>query len=203
LRQICDKYGILLIFDEVISGFGRLGHAFASERYGVIPDFICFAKGVTSGTVPMGGVIARKGIYDAFMKGPEHVIELFHGYTYSAHPLAVAAGLATLDVMADEKLIERAAMLAPVLEKAMHSLRGEPHVIDIRNVGLAAAIELSPVAGAPGMKAIKVFEAALNEGQMVRFTGDILAVAPPFISTVAEVEEMVEGIRRALRAVPV
>jgi beta-alanine--pyruvate transaminase len=143
----------------------------------------------------------RDAIYEAFMTGPAHMIEFFHGYTYSAHPLAVAAGLATLDVLAGDKLIERAAMLAPVLEKAMHSLRGEPHVIDVRNVGLAAAIELSPTAGSPGMKAIKVFEAALNEGQMLRFTGDILAVAPPFISTEAEVLEMVEGIRRALRAV--
>ena len=130
-------------------------------------------------------------------------IELFHGYTYSAHPLAVAAGLATLDALAEEKLIEKSAALAPVLEKAIHSLRGEPHVIDIRNVGLAAAVEVSPMAGSPGLKAIKVFEAALNEGQMLRFTGDILAVAPPFISSAAEVEEMVEGLRRALRAVPV
>jgi len=203
LREICTKHGILLIFDEVITGFGRMGTPFGADYFGVQPDLTTFAKAVNNATVPLGGVIVRDAIYEAFMTGPAHMIEFFHGYTYSAHPLAVAAGLATLDVMADGKLIERAAMLAPVLEKAMHSLRGEPHVIDIRNVGLAAAIELSPVAGAPGMKAIKVFEAALNEGQMVRFTGDILAVAPPFISTVAEVEEMVEGIRRALRAVPV
>jgi beta-alanine--pyruvate transaminase len=203
LREICTKHGILLIFDEVITGFGRMGTPFGADYFGVQPDLTTFAKAVNNATVPLGGVIVRDAIYEAFMTGPAHMIEFFHGYTYSAHPLAVAAGLATLDVMADEKLIERAAMLAPVLEKAIHSLRGEPHVIDIRNVGLAAAIELAPTAGAPGMKAIKVFEAALNEGQMLRFTGDILAVAPPFISSAAEVEEMVEGMRRALRAVPV
>jgi beta-alanine--pyruvate transaminase len=202
LREICTKHGILLIFDEVITGFGRLGKPFGADFFGVQPDLTTFAKAVNNATVPLGGVLVRDAIYEAFMSGPAHMIEFFHGYTYSAHPLAVAAGLATLDVLAEEKLIEKAAALAPVLEKAIHSLRGEPHVIDIRNVGLAAAIELAPTAGSPGLKAIKVFEAALNEGQMVRFSGDILAVAPPFISSVAEVEEMVEGIRRALRVVP-
>ena len=126
LRAICDKYGILLIFDEVISGFGRLGFAFAAERYGVTPDMICFAKGVTSGAVPMGGVIVRKGIHDAFMHGPEHVIELFHGYTYSGHPLAAAAGLATLDLYRDENLFERARQLEPIWAEAMHGLKGLP-----------------------------------------------------------------------------
>src|SRR6476661_2587923 len=132
LRAICDKHGILLIFDEVITGYGRLGHAFAAERYGVVPDMITFAKGITSGTVPMGGVIVRKGIYDAFMKGPEHVIELFHGYTYSAHPLACAAGLATLDIYREEGLFERARKLEAPWAKAAMGLKGLPNVLDIR-----------------------------------------------------------------------
>jgi beta-alanine--pyruvate transaminase len=151
----------------------------------------------------MGGVIASDAMYQAFMTGPAHMIEFFHGYTYSAHPMAVAAAHATLDVLHEEKLIQRAAELAPVLEKAVHSLRGEPHVTDIRNIGLAAAIELAPITGQPGLRAIRVFEKALDEGFMVRFSADILAMAPPFVSTAAEVEAMIEGIRRALRAVPV
>ncbi len=202
LREICTKHGILLIFDEVITGFGRLGTPFAADYFGVKPDLTTFAKAVNNATVPLGGVIVRDDIYQAFMTGPAHMIEFFHGYTYSAHPLSVAAGLATLDVLGEEKLIARAAELAPVLEQAVHSLKGEPHVTDIRNVGLAAAIELAPIAGSPGLRAIKVFEKALDEGFMVRFSADILAVAPPFISTAAEVQAMVEGIRRALRAVP-
>ena len=153
LRAICDKHGILLIFDEVITGFGRLGYAFAAERYGVIPDMITFAKGVTSGTVPMGGVIVRKGIYDAFMRGPEHVVELFHGYTYSAHPLACAAGLATLDLYRDEDLFARAKKLEPRWADAAMGLKGLPNVLDIRTVGLTAGIDLAsrptPSAGAP------------------------------------------------------
>jgi len=202
LREICTKHGILLIFDEVITGFGRLGTPFAADYFGVKPDLTTFAKAVNNATVPLGGVIVRDDIYQAFMTGPAHMIEFFHGYTYSAHPLAVAAAHATLDVLADEKLIARAAELAPVLEQAVHSLKGEPHVTDVRNIGLAAAIELAPIAGSPGLRAIKVFEKALDEGYMVRFSADILAVAPPFISTAAEVQGMVEGIRRALRAVP-
>jgi len=203
LREICTKHGILLIFDEVITGFGRLGTPFGAEYFGVKSDLTTFAKAVNNATVPLGGVIARDDIYQAFMTGPAHMIEFFHGYTYSAHPLAVAAAHATLDVMAEEKLIARAAELAPVLEQAVHTLRGEPHVIDIRNIGLAAAIELAPVAGQPGLRGVRVFEKALDEGYMVRFSGDVLAVAPPFVSSVAEVQGMVEGIRRALRAVPV
>jgi beta-alanine--pyruvate transaminase len=203
LREICTKHGILLIFDEVITGFGRLGTPFGAQYFGVEADLTTFAKAVNNATVPLGGVIARDSIYEAFMTGPAHMIEFFHGYTYSAHPLGVAAAHATLDVLAEEKLIERAAELAPVLERAIHSLRGEPHVIDIRNLGLAAALELAPVAGSPGMRAIQVFQKAMDEGVLVRFTGDIIAVAPPFVSTVAEVENLVESIRRALRAVPV
>ena len=143
LRAICDRHGILLIFDEVITGFGRLGYAFAAERYGVVPDLITFAKGVTSGAVPMGGVIARDGIYEAFMRGPEHAIELFHGYTYSAHPLACAAGLATLELYRDEKLFARAKALEPHFAEAVMTLKGLPGVLDIRTVGLAAGIDLA------------------------------------------------------------
>ena len=143
LRAICDRHGILLIFDEVITGFGRLGYAFAAERYGVVPDMITFAKGITSGAVPMGGVIARDHIYEAFMRGPEHVVELFHGYTYSAHPLACAAGLATLDLYRDEKLFERAKRLEPKWADAAMSLKGLPGVLDIRTVGLTAGIDLA------------------------------------------------------------
>ena len=202
LREICTKHGILLIFDEVITGFGRLGTPFGADFFGVQPDLTTFAKAVNNATVPLGGVIARDDIYQAFMTGPAHMIEFFHGYTYSAHPLAVAAAHATMDVMADEKLIARAAELAPVLEQAVHSLRGEPHVVDIRNIGLAAAIELAPIAGQPGLRAIRAFEKALDDGFMLRFSGEVLAVAPPFVSSAAEVQAIVEGIRRALRAVP-
>ena len=203
LREICSKHGILLIFDEVITGFGRLGKPFGADYFGVQPDLTTFAKAVNNATVPLGGVIARDEIYQAFMSGPDYAIEFFHGYTYSGHPLAVAAAHATLDVMAAEGLVARAAMLAPVLEEAMHSLKGEPHVIDIRNLGLAAAIELAPLPGQPGLKAIRVFERALAEGLLVRFSGDILAVAPPFVATKEQVLDMVEGLRRALRAVPI
>ena len=150
LREICTKHGILLIFDEVITGFGRLGTPFGADYFGVQPDLTTFAKAVNNATVPLGGVIARDDIYQAFMTGPSHMIEFFHGYTYSAHPLAIAAGHATLDVMADEKLIARAAELAPVLEQAVHSLKGEPHVVDIRNLGLAAGIDLAPIARPAG-----------------------------------------------------
>jgi beta-alanine--pyruvate transaminase len=202
IRELCTKHGILLIFDEVITGFGRLGTPFGADFFGVQPDLTTFAKAVNNATVPLGGVIARDEIYQAFMNGPDYAIEFFHGYTYSAHPLAVAAAHATLDVLADEKLIEKAARLAPILEDAVHTLQGEPHVIDVRNIGLAAAIELAPVTGQPGLKAIRVFERAIDEGLLVRFSGDTLAVAPPFISSDTEVRDMVERLRRALRAVP-
>ena len=202
LREICTKHGILLIFDEVITGFGRLGTPFGADFFGVKPDLTTFAKAVNNATVPLGGVIARDDIYQAFMTGPAHMIEFFHGYTYSAHPLAIAAAHATLDVMTDEKLIARAAELAPVLEQAIHSLKGEPHVTDIRNIGLAGAIELAPIAGQPGLRAIRVFEQALDDGFMLRFSGETIAIAPPFVSSAADVVAIVEGIRKALRAVP-
>ena len=201
LREICTKHGILLIFDEVITGFGRLGAPFAHNHFKVMPDLTTFAKAVTNGCVPMGGVIIRDDMYDAFMTGPSYAIEFFHGYTYSAHPLAVAAGHASIDAFVEDKLIERAAALAPVLENAVHALKGEPHVIDVRNIGLAAAIDLAPIDGSPGLRGVRVFEAALDQGLLVRFSGDTLAVAPPFICSEQEVKDMVEGLKRALHAV--
>jgi beta-alanine--pyruvate transaminase len=201
LRAICDKYGILLIFDEVITGFGRLGHAFAAERYGVVPDMITFAKGVTSGSVPMGGVICRKGIHDAFMHGPEHVIEFFHGYTYSGHPVACAAGLATLDIYQSEGLFERAASLSPLWEEAVHSLRGSPHVIDIRNLGLVAGIELEPRANEPGKRAYDILVDCFENGVLVRQAGDIIALSPPLIVEEGQIHQIVDGLSAALRRV--
>ncbi|WP_224243250.1 aspartate aminotransferase family protein [Hyalangium gracile] len=200
LREICSKNGILLIFDEVITGFGRMGANFAAQHYGVVPDMITFAKGVNNGTVPMGGVIVRKDIHDALMTGPDHMVEFFHGYTYSGHPLAVAAAHATLDVLASEGINERVKSLVPVLEDAIHGLKGEPNVIDIRNCQLAAAVELSPIDGKPGLRAIKVFEEALKRGVLFRFTGDILAMGPPFHSTPDELRRMAEVLRDSIRA---
>jgi beta-alanine--pyruvate transaminase len=199
LRAICDKHGILLIFDEVITGFGRVGEAFGAQRFGVTPDMIAFAKIVTNGVVPMGGVIVRRAIHDAFMTGPEMAVELFHGYTYSGHPVAAAAAHATLDVIHEEGLIGRSRELAPVLEQAVHSLKGEPGIADIRNIGFAAAVELEPVPDKPGVRALRVFERAIEEGMLFRFTGDTIAMAPPFISTQAEIEAMIETLRSAIR----
>jgi beta-alanine--pyruvate transaminase len=202
LRQICDKHGILLIFDEVITGFGRLGTPFAAERYGVIPDMITFAKGVTSGTVPMAGVLVRKGIYDAFMRGPEHVIELFHGYTYSAHPLACAAGIATLDVYRDEKLFERAGKLEGKWADAAMSLKGAPGVLDIRTLGLVAAIDLSSRPDAYGKRAYDSMEKAFHEhGLMFRITGDTIALSPPLIITEDQIGEIFDKVGKVIRQV--
>ena len=200
LREICTRHGILLIFDEVITGFGRLGTPFAADFFGVKPDLITFAKAVNNAAVPLGGVIASEAIYDAFMSGPEHLIEFFHGYTYSAHPLGVAAAHATLDELLESKLIDRAATLAPALEEAVHSLRGEPLVADIRNLGLAAAVDVTPIPGKPALRAFQVFEQALSRGLLPRFTGETIALAPPFISTEDEVRNAVEILRAALRA---
>jgi beta-alanine--pyruvate transaminase len=202
LRAITEKHGILLIFDEVISGFGRLGTAFAAERYGVIPDMICFAKGVTSGAVPMGGVLVRKGIYDAFMTGPEHVIELFHGYTYSGHPLAAAAALAALDIYRDEGLFERTKALEPVWADAVMSLKGELNVLDIRTLGLVAGIDLAPSPEGPTKRGFAAMDHAFhNEGLMLRYTGDTLALTPPLIISESQIGELVEKVRRTIRAV--
>jgi len=202
LRAICDRHGILLIFDEVITGFGRLGYAFAAERYGVTPDLLTFAKGITSGSVPMGGVIARDGIYEAFMRGPEHVVELFHGYTYSAHPLACAAGLATLDLYRDEKIFERAKALEPKWADAAMSLKGLPGVLDIRTVGLTVGIDLAGRPGSPGLRAYAAMERAFHdEGVMTRNTGDTIALSPPLIVSEAQIGEIFDKVGRVIRAV--
>ena len=202
LRAICDKYGILLIFDEVITGFGRLGYPFAAERYGVVPDMITFAKGVTSGTVPMGGVIVRKGIYDAFMNGPEHAIELFHGYTYSGHPLACAAGLATLDVYRDENLFERVNTLEPIWADAIMGLKDLPNVVDIRCVGLTGAIDLAPIAGSVGLRGYKLLEHSFHEeGIMLRLSGDTIELTPPFIISEDQIGEVMDKVASSIKAV--
>jgi beta-alanine--pyruvate transaminase len=202
LRAICDKYGILLILDEVITGFGRLGYAFAAERYGIVPDIMTFAKGITSGTVPMGGVIVRKGIYDAFMRGPEHVVEFFHGYTYSAHPLACAAGLATLDLYRDERLFERARALEPLWADAAMGLKGLPNVLDIRCVGLTAGIDLASRPDAVGRRGYEAMEQAFTRHNLViRIAGDTIALTPPLIVSESEIGEIFGKVADVIRAV--
>jgi len=202
LRTICDRHGILLIFDEVITGFGRLGHAFAAERYGVTPDLLCFAKGITSGAVPMGGVIARENVYDAFMRGPEHAIELFHGYTYSAHPLACAAGLASLDLYRDEGLFERAKSLESRYADAAMTLKGLPGVLDIRTVGLAAGVDLASRPDAVGERGYEAMERAFHDEDLViRITGDTLAIAPPLIVSEGQIGEIFAKVGRVIGAV--
>jgi beta-alanine--pyruvate transaminase len=201
IRAICDKHGILLIFDEVITGFGRMGANFGAQAFGVIPDLVTFAKGVNNGTVPMGGVIARQGIYDAYMQGPDYAVELFHGYTYSGHALAVAAAHATLDILETDAVPQRFAALGERLGEGVHSLRGEPNVIDVRNYAGAAAFELAPLPGKPGLRAIQLFEDALKRGLLVRFTADTIALAPPAISTESEIDQLIEGLRASIRAV--
>jgi len=201
LRAICDRHGILLIFDEVITGFGRLGHAFAAERYGVTPDLLCFAKGVTAGAVPMGGVIARESLYDAFMRGPERAIELFHGYTYSAHPLACAAGLAALDLYRDEDLFGRAKRLEPGFADAAMTLKGLPGVLDVRTVGIAAGVDLAPRPGAAGERGYEAMERAFHDEDLViRIAGDTLAIAPPLIISEAQIAEIFAKTARVIRA---
>ncbi len=186
LREITAKHGILLIFDEVITAFGRLGAGFAAERFGVVPDLITLAKGLTSGAVPMGAVLARGEIRDAIVNAAPDPIELFHGYTYSGHPLAAAAGMAALDVYRDEALFERARMLEPVLEDALHGLANKPHVRDVRNLGLVGAVELDPRPGEPAARAAEVFGRAFDRGILVRTTADIIALAPPLVVTEEE-----------------
>jgi len=202
LRAICDKHGILLIFDEVITGYGRLGYAFAAERYGVVPDMITFAKGITSGTVPMGGVVVRKGIYDAFMKGPEHVIELFHGYTYSAHPLACAAGLATLDLYREEGLFERARKLEAPWAKAAMGLKGLPNVLDIRPVGLTVGIDLASKPDGVGKRGMEALDLGFfDHDVMFRAVGDTLALSPPLIVSENQIGEIFDKLARIIKAV--
>jgi len=201
LREICDRHGILLIFDEVITGFGRTGNPFAAQTFGVTPDLITCAKGLTNGSVPMGAVIARDAIHDAFMNGPENVIEFFHGYTYSAHPLACAAGLATLDTYAEDGLLTRAQTMQGYFAECLHSLKGEPHVIDIRNFGLVGGVELASVPGAPTKRAFEVFLDCWQHGVMVRTTGDIVALSPPLIIERSHIDQLIDTLRQALHRV--
>ena len=201
LREICTKHGILLIFDEVITGFGRLGTPFAADYFGVIPDIMITAKGVSNGVIPMGAVFVKSEVHDAFMTGPEHLIEFFHGYTYSGNPIACAASLATVETYKEEGLLTRGAELAPYFEEALHSLKEEPNVIDIRNIGLVGAIELAPLAGQPTKRAYSAFVKAFERGCLIRTTGDIIALSPPLIISEAEIDEMVDHVRAVLRAV--
>jgi beta-alanine--pyruvate transaminase len=202
LRAICDRHQLLLIFDEVITGFGRLGASFAAQHFGVIPDMITAAKGLTNGAVPMGAVFVRDEIYRTIVDRSTTAVELFHGYTYSSHPLACAASLATLDLYRDEALFERSAALAPAFEDALHSLRGAPHVIDVRNCGLMGAVELAPRPGAPGARAYETFVRCFEQGVLVRAAGDSLALSPPLIAQEAHFDEAVDVIRKALATLP-
>ena len=202
LRQICDKHGLLLIFDEVITGFGRTGPCFAAELVNVVPDMLVIAKGLTNGTVPMGAVVARKGIYDAVVESaPSGAVEFFHGYTYSGHPLATAAAEASLDVFEEEQLFKRGQELAPYFQEAVHSLREMPHVIDIRNIGLVAGIELEPKPGKPTERAFKAFRKCYEKGVLIRTTGDIIALSPPLIISKAQIDELVGTLGGVLREI--
>jgi beta-alanine--pyruvate transaminase len=198
LREICDKHGILLIFDEVITGFGRLGASFAADKFGVTPDMMTVAKGITNATVPMGAVCAKSGIYETVINATQSGIELFHGYTYSGHPLAAAAGLATLELYREEGLFERAASLESYWEDAVHSLRGAPRVIDLRNIGLVGAIELEPRAGAVGARGFDVFLRCFEAGVLVRVTADTIALSPPLIISKSEIDRIFEVLREAI-----
>jgi beta-alanine--pyruvate transaminase len=200
LRQICDKHGILLIFDEVITGFGRLGTSFAAEKFGVIPDLMTVAKGISNATVPMGGVFVRKTVFDGLMNGPENAIDLFHGYTYSAHPLACAAASAVLDIYRDEQLFERSAELSPYWEEGVHSLKGLPNVTDIRNLGLAAGIDLAPK-GPAGARGYEAFTKAFELGLMVRQSGDAIAMSPPLVIEKAQIDEIIDITAKTIKAV--
>ena len=199
LRAICDKHGILLIFDEVITGFGRLGAPFATDYFGVTPDILLTAKGVTNGVVPMGAVFVKKEIYEAFMQGPEHMIEFFHGYTYSGNPMATAAGLATLETYEEEGLLTRGAELAGYWADGLHSMKGLPHVIDVRNCGLVGAIELEPIAGEPTKRAFTAFLEGYEKGILIRTTGDIIALSPPLIIEKSEIDFLFDTLRGILK----
>ena len=198
LREITRKHGILLIFDEVITGFGRLGSAFAGQHYGVTPDLMTTAKGLTNGVIPMGAVMCTKDVHDAFMNGPEHMIELFHGYTYSGNPIAAAAGIATLETYKEEGLFERCAELAPYWQEALHSLKGTRHVIDIRNEGLIGAVELEPIAGEPTKRAFSAFLKAYEKGILIRTTGDIIAMSPPLIIEKEHIDQLIGTLKEVL-----
>jgi beta-alanine--pyruvate transaminase len=201
LREICDKHGILLIFDEVITGFGRLGAPFGATRFGVTPDLMTTAKGISNGTVPMGAVFARQTIHETLtnVDSAPHVIEFAHGYTYSAHPLACAAALATLDTYAEEGLLTRAAEMESYFADALHALKGLPHVIDIRNIGLVGAVELTPLAGLPGKRAFDVFLQCFDQGVLIRTTGDTIAMSPPLIISKAQIDQLVGTLADVLK----
>ena len=202
LRAICDRHGILLIFDEVITGFGRLGAPFAVDYFGVVPDIVTTAKGLTNGVIPMGAVFVKQEIHDAFMTGPENLIELFHGYTYSGNPVACAAGIATLETYEEEGLLTRGAELAPYWEDALHSLKGLPLVIDVRNIGLVGAIELEPVAGSPTKRAYSTFVQGFEKGILMRTTGDTIALSPPLIIQKSEIDLLIDTLRGILKTLP-
>ncbi len=202
LREICDRHGILLIFDEVITAWGRLGRAFSAERFGVTPDLITTAKGITNGTVPMGAVFMKEALYQAFMSGPESAIEMPHGYTYSGHPLACAAGLATLAVYEEEGLLTRVQEIEPDWEARSHALRGLPNLVDIRNIGLIAAFELAPRPGAPGARGLEAHIRAFERGLYLRATGDVLALAPPLIVEKPQLDEMFAILSDVLKDLP-
>ena len=200
LRQICDKHGILLIFDEVITGFGRLGAAFGADFFGVTPDILTFAKCVTNGVIPLGGIIAKKAVFDALETGPAHLSEFAHGYTYSGHPVACAAAVATLKLLKEEQLFARSAKMGPLLGDAMHqAFTGMPGVISIRSIGLAAAVELAPIEGTPGKRGYEVFLDCYHQGVLVRPAGDNLVFCPPFIVEPAQIDQMVSTLAAAVR----
>jgi beta-alanine--pyruvate transaminase len=200
LRELCTKHGIILIFDEVITGFGRTGSAFGAQEFDVTPDIITCAKGLTNGSVPMGAVIVKKEIHDAFMVGPEAAVELFHGYTYSSHPTACAAGLATLEIYEREGIFERVKAIAPYWENAVHSLKGLPGVVDIRNYGLVAAVEYDPIAGSPGKRGFDTFMKAFDAGILVRAAGDITAMSPPLIIEKPQIDQLVEILGKVIKS---
>ena len=200
LREICDEHGILLIFDEVITGFGRLGTPFAADYFGVVPDIITTAKGLTNGVIPMGAVFVKNEIHDAFMTGPEHLVEFFHGYTYSGHPVAAAAGLGTLDTYEEDGLLTRVASIADYWADAVHSLKDHPHVADTRSIGLIGAIELEPMAGSPTKRAFAAFLDAYEKGVLIRVTGDVIALSPPLIIEKAEIDELFSTLSAVLKA---
>ncbi len=200
LREICTRYGVLLILDEVITAFGRIGHAFGAQRFNIAPDMITVAKGLTNGVVPMGAVLARDEIYQSLMQGPEETIELFHGYTYSGHPLAVAAGLATLSVYQRDNIFAATRAREAFFERSLHSLRGEPNVTDIRNIGLMGAVDIAPRPGAPGARGMDVFLHCWQEGVVIRATGDTVVFSPIFDTTDAEFERIFSTVRKALQS---
>ena len=201
IREICNEHGILLILDEVITGFGRTGKSFGAESFNVTPDIMTIAKGMTSGMIPMGGVLVKQEIYDTFMTGPEDSIEFFHGYTYSGHPLAAAAGVAAIEVYEEEGLFQRASELAPILEAELQTIKGSQYVIDIRNFGMLGAVELEPIDGKPTARALSVFRECYSRGVLVRTTGDTVALCPPLIASEEQVKTMVQTVKESIAAI--